>query len=182
MKARRAEILLEGLPLARLNWLLEKEKIPIQTLMEPTLVYATRGVMAHDNRFDYKPDRQPAWLAFEEEEDFVFWLPGSYDAITTAEGRAFALGEDNITNAGTYFLDGALTVFADPLSWLKARRCGIVIFDWFQAFDRLRDVPRICTDSEAIAERLDSYMKPLRIPAITFRDRKPRSTGRSGRA
>ena len=183
MNRARAEIFLEGLPQSRLDWLLKAEKIPIATLMAPSLVTATRGVAAHDGRFDYHPRRPPDWLAFEEEEDFVFWLPGQSHTFATAEGRAFALGEANITNSGTYCFDGWLQVFPEPLAWLKAARKGIVIVDWQRVFERLRDVPRILAATYELGDKIDTLMHPARLPAIAVREKKrTRATNRGGRA
>lgn len=168
MDARRAEIWLESLKQGQLDQL-TGAGVTVGSLIRPTPVMATRGAGAHDGRFDYYPRSSPDWLAFEEDEDFVFWHP-SEDRLATAEGRAFALGETDITNAGTYALDGWLSVWPSPLAWLRAGRRGIVIVDWDRVFDRLRDCPRILGETVQLAERIDTLMHPTRLPAIAARN------------
>jgi hypothetical protein len=188
MDARRAEIWLEGLKQPQLDRLFGAG-VMIQTLFNPTLVTATRGRRAHDGRFDYDPRAKPDWLAFEEPEDFIFWRLPQADfegEVATAEGRAFALGEQNISNPGTYALDGWLRIFPEPFSWLRARRRGIVIIDWNfgRVFEELRDCPRIVGETELLAERIDMLMHPARLPAIAARQtpRKPGKPAQRGQS
>src|SRR4051794_10034884 len=70
-----------------------------------------------------------AWLGFEGPDDTVFWN-ASTGELATDLGRAFALGEDNISNPGTFAFDCNLNLFADPLNWLRAKRDGVVVLDW----------------------------------------------------
>jgi hypothetical protein len=181
MDAARAEIWLECLTQAHLDQLLGAG-ITTQTILRPSVVMATRGQRAHDGRFDYRQRAKPDWLAFEEAEDFVFCpvdrLGDEAPPFATAEGRAFALGEDNIWNPGTYALDGWLSVWPSPLAWLQAGRRGIVIVDWDRVFECLRDCPRILGETVILAERIDTLMHPARLPAISVRQ-KQRSSRRA---
>lgn len=169
MDSARAEIYGEGLRQAQIDRLL-RAGVTIQTLMWPTLVTATRGQRGQDGRFDYDPRQRPDWLAFEEDEDFVFCpfrqLADDEPPFATVMGRSFALGEANIDNAGTYCFDGWLSVWPTPLAWLKAGRRGIVIVDWSRMFDRLRDAPRILGETVRLAEKIDTLMHPARLPVI----------------
>jgi hypothetical protein len=174
MDAARAEIWLECLTQAQLDHL-RGAGVNTLTILYPSVVMATRGIRAHDGRLDYHPRAKLNWLAFEERDDFVFCpldrLADEAPPFATALGRAFALGEDNIWNPGTYAFDGWLHVHATPLAWLQAGRRGIVIVDWNRVFDCLRDCPRILGETQLLAERIDTLMHPARLPAMASRQR-----------
>jgi hypothetical protein len=174
MDAARAEIWLEPLNQGQIDQLLGAG-ITTTTILWPSVVMATRGTRAHDGRFDYHPRARPDWLAFIETDDCVFCpfdrLDDEAPPFATAEGRAFALGEDNIGNAGTYAFDGWLHVHATPLAWLQAGRRGIVIVNWDRIFNCLRDCPRILGETQLIAQRIDTLMHPARLPAMASRQK-----------
>ena len=119
------------------------------------------GFAAHDGRFEDQPTGK-TFLVFAEPEDAIFWQPRSGE-IATMDGRAFALGEDAITNPATYSFDCNLNLWPDPLDWLRAGCDGCVVLDWRRAWSRLQDAPRI-----AVHERLlvpyRRHMKPPRGP------------------
>ncbi len=176
MNAARAEIFLEGLAQGQLDWLLAAG-IRIPALIHPVALTVSRGSIGPAGRFDYDESAAPEWLAFECEEDFVFWRfdrLGEPHAFCTAYGRAFALGDGQIDNAGTYAFNGWLRVWPDPLAWLKHNRDGIVILDWSRVFERLRDCPRILGETIDIGERVDTLMHPPRLPSISARKAKGR--------
>jgi len=126
--------------------------------------------MAHDALFESHPsESHPSgdrWYAFpvSAADDIVFWQKET-GKIAIWTGRAFALGEEIIWDASTYSFDCALNIFSDPLDWLRARRDGIVVLDWYRAFDRLRDAPRIAV-TEDILPLYRRHMKPLRTPRL----------------
>jgi hypothetical protein len=122
------------------------------------------GAVGHEGRIEAAPTGG-RWLAFEQDDDTVFWQPRSANFATDC-GRAFALGEDIIDNPGTYAFDCSLNIFADPLDWLRAGRDGIVVLDWRRAFERLRDAPRVAVVEELFA-RYTRSMKPGRLPEVT---------------
>jgi hypothetical protein len=132
-------------------------------MIRPTITMMTSGVRHQDGRFDFVADG-PRWLAFEEDEDFVFWQPRTGE-LATAEGRTFALGEALIDDAWTYSFDCSLNIFKSPLEWLQAKRDGIVVVDWPSAFDRLRDCPRVAV-AEAMLFNYRRHMKPPRMPEV----------------
>lgn len=149
---------------SELDWLM-KADVAIGTLVEPVPMQVAAGYVAHDGLFE--PDASGyRWLAFEDPDadDIVFWQPRRR-LMACWTGRAFALGQDVVDRAATCSFDGTLNIFDDPLDWLRARRDGIVVLDWSQAFDRLRD-----TTSIAIAETLlptyRRFMKPSRMPQL----------------
>jgi len=123
-----------------------------------------RGVRAPDGRFDPQPEGR-GFIAFDQGDDVVLWQPNTGE-LATWQGRAFALGENAIISAATYSFDNCLVIHADPLEWLTdLHGSSIVVLDWSQAFDRLRDAPRV-----AIAEELlplyQQHMRPPRMPEL----------------
>ena len=145
-----------------INWLLAKG-VTTHALVHPVGIQLAIGARAADGRFE-EASEGDAWLRFEEEEDEVFWHPQT-GAFATSDGRAFALGEDAICNAGTYAFDCCLTLFTSPLDWLRAKRDGCVVFDWSRAFDRLRDCPRIAVPEELLPD-YRQHMKPSQMPEL----------------
>jgi hypothetical protein len=147
---------------ADLEWLMARG-VPMQVLMAPRPIRLAHGLVGDDGLFEYDSGGDP-WFAFEEPDDWVFWQTGR-SRLVTYTGRAFALGEEAITNAGTYAFDCTLNIFANPLEWLLAKRDGIVVLDWRRAFDRLRDAPRIAID-ETLLPTYRRFMKPARVPQL----------------
>ena len=130
------------------KWLLD-QGVPLNTLMEMTQVRVVDGA-----------------LAFYEavSGDVVLWHPKT-GQLESWLGNAFALGEDNIFNAGTYAFDNFLTVHSDPLDWLRGGGHGIVVLRWELAFDMLRDATRIAV-SEQLLPAYRQHMKPRRLPEL----------------
>jgi hypothetical protein len=137
--------------------------VPCRILMDLTPIRKATGIVAHDGRFEDDP-AGGTFLVFPEAEDAVYWQPQS-GKLATWNGRAFALGEEAISNPGTFSFDCALNLFETPLEWLRNRCDGCVVLDWSRAFDRLRDCPRI-----AVAENLlfiyNRHMKPPHLPDV----------------
>ncbi|MEX0406767.1 hypothetical protein ABGN05_13930 [Aquibium sp. LZ166] len=162
MMSSRSEIPLEGLKQTEIDWLV-RQGVTVPAMVKRTTIRSTTGVKAADGRFEFE-EAGDRWLAFEQEDDVIFWQP-RVGAVATYAGRDFALGEDVLDDAATYAFDYSLNILADPLDWLRANRNGIVVLDWSRAFDRLRDAPRI-----ALAEQLlplyRRHMKPLRMPDL----------------
>jgi hypothetical protein len=164
MMTSRPEIWLEPLDQRRLDYLMAMGAPATAIVQAPTVMIAI-GTMAADGLLE--PDAEgEVWLAFAEPEDFVFWQP-RHNRFATFANRAFALGEERIMNAATYTFDHALSIFADPLDWLRAGRDGIVVLPghWPMAFDRLRDAPRIAL-AESLLPTYRRFMKPARIPEV----------------
>ena len=128
----------------------------------PTSTWTATGICAEDGRFEEGEGRP--FLMFEEEYDFVFWQPRTGE-LATEMGRSFALGEELIDNPGTTALDQWLNIFADPLQWLQHERNGIVVLNWGDAFERLRDVTRIAV-AETILSTYQKHMKPKHMPRL----------------
>ncbi|WP_287205134.1 hypothetical protein [Mesorhizobium sp.] len=89
----------------------------------------------------------------------------SQGKFATYANRAFALGQAVIDEAATYSFDCALNVFDNPISWLLAKRDGIVVLDWTRASDRLRDAPRIAL-AESLLPLYRRHMEPARTPEL----------------
>jgi len=162
LDAWRAEVWLDVPSQAQLDWL-RRSGIDVMALIKPSILMATSGSRAPDGIFDYEP-HGPKWLAFEEDDDAVFWQPRTGD-LATYGGRVFALGQDIIDLPETYSFDCALNLFASPLQWLQAKRDGIVVIDWTSAFDRLRDVPRIAV-AEGLLLQYRRHMRPRHMPEL----------------
>lgn len=163
MRASRHEIPLQGLRQAEIDWLL-RCGVTVAAMVRPTAILAATGGIGPDGIFESSCDGS-RWLAFEQEDDIVFWQPRS-STFATDSGRSFALGEELINNPGTYAFDCSLNIFADPLDWLRAGRDGIVILDWSRAFERLRDAQRVAVVEELFA-RYTRSMKPGRLPEVS---------------
>lgn len=144
------------------SWLMS-QGIPAPLLIEFMDMRVVRGVRAADGYFDLDPEGD-GFIAFDEGDDYVFWSPVSGE-LATWHGRAFALGEDNIINAGTYAFDNYLTIHPSPIEWLRDRCRGIVVLNWNLAFDMLRDAPRIAV-SEELLPIYRQHMKPRHTPEL----------------
>ncbi|MDW9488836.1 hypothetical protein GOA64_23370 [Sinorhizobium meliloti] len=144
------------------DWLLSKG-VRTSALIGPPMVLVAPGVRAPDGAFEDDPAGED-WLLFPEAEDVVYWQLRS-GKLARWNRRAFAIGEDSIHAAATYSFDACLNVFADPVQWLRAGRDGIVIVDWSQTFDRLRDVPRIAV-AQSLLDKLKHHLQPPRRPEI----------------
>lgn len=147
---------------AHLDWLLGAG-VPLMALIRPEPVRLAIGIKAHDGIFDEDPDGAP-WLCFPEIEDCVFWQPRTGE-LARWNGRAFALGEAAIYNAGTYSFNANLNIFESPLHWLRAKRDGCVIIDWSRCWSRLQDAPRIAVDERLLA-KLKHHLQPPRLPEL----------------
>ncbi|MEP9400123.1 hypothetical protein [Mesorhizobium sp. KR2-14] len=162
MMASRSEVWLVCPEQAELAWLV-RQGVPTTALVRPTAIMLATGSKTHDGLFEHA-EHGERWIAFEQEDDFVFWHAGR-NAFATYSNRAFALGEEAIDNPGTYAFERALNIFASPLDWLRAGRDGIVVLDWSWAFDRLRDAPRIAI-AEGLLPLYKRHMRPARMPEL----------------
>lgn len=128
------------LPQAQLDWLLT-QGVPMDAILWPE--------------------------AIEWAGDNVYVIDGNHfwDADSGFVGGYFCLGEDNISDANAYSFDGALRLWETPLEWLKANRTGIVVIDWTQAFDRLRDCPRLAVP-KGLMGKYKQWMKVPRMPDV----------------
>lgn len=146
----------------QIDWLLSQGVTPT-AIVNPSSIWSAIGTRHEDGRFDANPEGQ-IWLAFEEPMDWIFWQPRTGE-LATEEGRSFALGEDWIDSPSTCALDGWLSIFGDPLEWLRHDRRGIVVLDWRLAFDRLHWVTRIAV-AETLFTTYRRMMKPPRMPKL----------------
>jgi len=152
----------EPLTQIHIDWLLGRGVLP-QAMLQPSHLGIAHG---HKSKqaFLEEDSEGPAWFAFEEPHDVVFWNPKD-GAIAYDTGRAFALGEGIIDDPWTTAIDRWLKIFADPLQWLQHERRGLVVLNWSLAFDKLRDVPRIAV-AEDILPTYRKMMKPPRMPTL----------------
>lgn len=144
------------------DWLLS-QGVPRDLMLSLAGLRVVKGTLTSQGLLSIDPDGK-GFLAFEEYDDVVFWCPAT-GALVTWNGRAFALGADNIINAGTYVSNGYLTLHPDPIAWLRDRCRGIVIINWNLAFDMLRDAPRIAV-SEELLPTYRQHMKPRHMPEL----------------
>ncbi len=126
------------------------------------------GLCASDGWFDAE-DFGPACYAVPIDDGDGVVDVGFWDPQTGGTARllkcAFALGEEQIRNPGTYSLGGHLKIHASPLDWLRSGRDGIFVLDWSLAFNRLRHWPRVAID----ARLLPTYraaMQPPHLPEL----------------
>lgn len=134
-----------------------------KALKGPPSVMLAHGYKAPDGLFEESAAGE-AWLAFPEAEDVVYWRRRTNE-FCTWNGRAFAIGQDAIDDITTFTFDNCLNIFASPLDWLRAGRDGIVIVNWSQAFDRLRDVPSVAPEA-ALLQKYEKSMVPKRLPRV----------------
>ncbi|MBX4989386.1 hypothetical protein [Rhizobium lentis] len=162
-----------GLLLQRhLDWL-NGSGVPLRAIIRPEPIRLAHGFNGPDGLFD--PDESgPAWFAFAEVGDVIFWRPEN-DELARWTGRAFALGEQAVDNAGTYSLGHCLHVHRSPLHWLKAGRDGVVVIDWRRAFDELRHCPRVAVH-EALLPVYTRHMRPARMPQVSILRRREGAT------
>jgi len=146
----------------QIDWLLSQGISP-WAIIRPSPIKTCHGGRAKDGRFDERIEG-PNWFIFEEETDLVFWQPRTGEIATDA-GRSFALGEELIDNPGTTALHQYLNIYSDPLTLLQNDRRGIVVIDWTNAFDRLREVPRVAV-SASLLPTYKKFMRPRRIPTL----------------
>lgn len=78
----------------------------------------------------------------------------------TRRGVCTVLGGAWIDHAR--IVEEPVTIFPDPIEWLRNGRRGAVIVDWRSARYELADLPGIACSNSLIARRID---KALRIPA-----------------
>ena len=142
-----------------IGWL-RAQGVPVVAIANAAPIRVANGFIADDGRFE--DGHGQCHLVFAEAEDAVFWQPRE-NRVGTALGRSFALGEDAVTNPGTYAFDNNLNLWASPIDWLISGCDGCFVLDWSRAWSRLQDVPRV-----AVAERLlplyRARMKPPRGP------------------
>jgi hypothetical protein len=165
MASRPSRVLVDPVP-EDLTALVQQD-VSAMALIRPSLIQIALGHKAPDGRFE--PDASGSrWYAFDvaDAADIVFWQRDTGE-IATSDGRAFALGQERIGEAATYSFDCALNIFDDPLDWLRANRDGIVVLPnrWQDAFDRLRDAPRIAI-AETLLPLYRRHMKPARMPQL----------------
>lgn len=140
--------------------------VPAACLVRLTQVRIVAGTVAEDGLLNLDERGQP-FLAFFEQaaHDVVFWNIGT-GRLATWQGRAFALGADNIANATTYAFDNHLHIYPDALQWLAGGGRGIVVLSWRQAFDMLRDAPRVAV-AEALLPTYRAAMKARHLPELS---------------
>lgn len=145
------------------DWLL-RSGVPLRALTLPPMVMLAHGHRAPDGCFEDDPAGAD-WLVFPEAEDAIYWQPRS-GSLARWNNRAFGLGQDLINAAGTFAFGGYLHVFQDPLTWLRAGRTGLMIVDFAQTFDRLRDCPRLAAADDHLRDKLERHLKPPHLPEI----------------
>jgi hypothetical protein len=107
--------------------------------------------------------------------DIAAWQPQA-NRIGLWLNRAVALGEEQIL--APRLGDEALAVRPTPMSWLRARRRGIVILRPSAAFFYLRDVPSLCAEDFAHAEELERILNPTKAKTkIVLPDRRQNNDG-----
>lgn len=146
---------------ARMDWL-QNRGVSTDDIAKPWQIGETK-VSFEGDCFDADPEGRPAVILGVIDGgrlvDLVAW-----DTETgwtgTWLGQGFALGQDQILNAATWFLDGSLIIHRSPLGWLRSGRRGIVILDPSQAWYRFRDAPRLLCEDEAHGEEIERLLEP----------------------
>lgn len=152
---------LEILHQTQIDWLV-RQGVPPRAIIIPDSLMLARGRRARDGIFE-PDDGGDFWLTWPQGDDRIFWRPKTGE-IATEWGRTFAIGEDVVDNPGTTALGSWLKIYADPLSWLRANRNGLVVLRWEWAFEWLRDVQRIAV-AEEVLPLYKRHMRP-RLPEL----------------
>lgn len=139
---------------------------PLSRRIDALSAGTERGFRASDGRFD-QDKFGPLWVVFAERQDNVYWRPQTGE-VATLYGRAFALGESLIEDAATYSLDGVLHINSTIEGWLLDKYRSIYVIDWSQAFDKLRNAPRVGLDND-FQEIYHQHMRPARMPKVYVR-------------
>jgi hypothetical protein len=93
--------------------------------------------------------------------DLVAWRPDQRE-LWPWRGRAWGLGQENCLGSRT---SSALTVFRDPLEWLKADRAGVVVIDGERAASDLVAAEPVVAADPADFEFLRRWITP-RAPKL----------------
>ncbi len=122
----------------------------------------------------YQPDEEGILSAIVPAYEDVRGRPTIVDLVAcnfatremrTRKGVATVLGHDLIENACLGC--ETLNVYDNALTWLRGKCRGVVIVDWQAASDLLRDVPGLCCESPATAQRLAAaFERPRPYPPI----------------
>ena len=127
-----------------------------------------------DGRFEFADNGRPAVIIpaydcipgmldanagrhVEELRDLVAVDPDRSDKFWRRRGEAVILGNAFLEIAGE--ISEPITVFKNPLTWLRSGGAGIVVLDWNYARDLLLDHELIAEDVE-LGERLEAALKP----------------------
>ena len=114
-----------------IRWLLG-EGTRESALYQPYSITACTGKICPRGTFAESADGDRRLFIFRctdkgEPVDLVAWDIDA-DRFATWVGTGFCIGDlDDIFNPATYFAGAGLCIHADPISWLKADRVGIVI-------------------------------------------------------
>jgi hypothetical protein len=130
------------------------------------LPYAIRSSWVRFDRttFDFNKDGEKA-IIFRavdgEAVDLIAWQPRT-GKITSWRGIAFCLGDvDQVFCPSTYFMDGMLSIHADPLEWLRADRAGIVIVNPRLTYAHFgRSSGRVFIPELSLAQRFKAWLRP----------------------
>lgn len=124
----------------------------------PYPLASCRGHCLNNWMFEADPNG-PQWIVIPVAwDDWVLWnhQTGKYAFYAY---QHFAVGEEWISHPSRIYSGACLEIFATPLEWLAANRRGIVIIDWKQAHDRLRDCHRIAYP-KSLSALYHKHMKP----------------------
>ncbi len=122
-----------------------------------------RGFRGRDGLIDL--ERNGAhWFIFREPDDLVYFRPDTGE-IALWNGRAFALGAEQIGYATTFSLDAGLKIVSSVERWLECRGAALFVLDWSRAFMMLQTCPRLQID-ESIRSKYNQAMRPTRMPAV----------------
>ena len=147
---------------AQLRWLLEQD-IGGDSMVEPWPIRAAE-VRFEDHSFDFDTQGEQALLFRAEDRgeaiDLVAYQPRT-GKLASWRGVAFCLGDQDQTfNPATWFMGGALRVHANPLTWLKSGRDGIVILRPALTYAMLRNAHRVSFADAELAEQFETWMQP----------------------
>ena len=149
------------------QWLIG-QGVPDTAMLGTPCLRAGRVRFLENETFEFVDDGDRA-LIFrvvdcEYEIDLVAWSHRQ-DKLATNRGVAFALGQDSITNPGTFFDGGTLQVHPTPLEWLRADREGICIVQSRFTYSQLHNVKRLQFADKVHAKRVNLWIQPPKTRA-----------------
>ena len=92
--------------------------------------------------------------------DLVAWAVAEPTKCKPYLGTAFALGQDQIFNPGTYAFDSKLAIHRAPFHWLQADGKGIVILQPKMAYGWLQHAPGLLCEDELHGREIRRLLVP----------------------
>ena len=122
------------------------------------------AVIADDGRLDLNDGGRPAPLVLRRAKRRRCFLEPQDRRHGDLERAGLRSRRGQHHESRQLLFDKSLYIHGSPWGWLQDRARGIYIIDWPQAFDRLRDVPRLAV-AEPLLGLYQNHMRP-KLPEL----------------